>query len=224
MDYTSVSAAPLNFDATLYEGNPVSCASGSSYVTSAVFRLSNGTLRLYPTPTIATSWDPNWGTAFNAIDYSNLTRGPDMPLKPSSGQAVACSNGNPFNPGTITRYDGAGVLNAYINPIIAGEWDPNWGNAVNMDCTGFQAGPAMIVQNVQQMKLKNGQAIQCSGNGPTGFVKANVSRFSNGFLREYPSAAIATSWDPTWGTTLQMVDCTGLTAGPAMALKTRAAF
>lgn len=221
-----------SFNITTFEGQPIFCIAGSpSLPQNAISRLSSGTLRWYPNPSIAGSWDPSYGN-YLSIDCTGLTRGPNMSSKPANGQAFSCdvNSGNPFSdPGAIYRYDGAGVLNWYPNQAIASEWDSNYASPVHINCTGFTAGPVMTIKNVQQ-NLGNGQGVKCSGNAPPGLavpagnVVDAVSRYSNGFLRWYPNPTIASSWDSNWMNNFITIDCTGLGLGPNMAMKTRANF
>jgi hypothetical protein len=41
-------------------------------------------LRHYPNPTIATSWDPDWGTTTQGIDCTGFVQGADMDLEPGA--------------------------------------------------------------------------------------------------------------------------------------------
>jgi uncharacterized integral membrane protein len=54
---------------TLVEGQSYTCG------TDAVFRAVGGVLRLYPTPEIAASWDPNWNTNILTIDCTGVSYG-----------------------------------------------------------------------------------------------------------------------------------------------------
>ena len=60
----------------LTEGQPVKC--GTNYI---VYRYTGGILRAYPNPTIASSWDPNWGSRIITIDCIGATFGADMEMK-----------------------------------------------------------------------------------------------------------------------------------------------
>ena len=50
----------------------------------AVYRVVEGdVLRHYPNPSIASSWDPDWGSTFKKIDCLGLTQGEKMPMNPT---------------------------------------------------------------------------------------------------------------------------------------------
>ena len=62
-------------------GTPVQCTANDvgSGANSAVYRVEAGKkLRHYPNPTIATSWDADWGTTYKKIDCIGFTGGPAM--------------------------------------------------------------------------------------------------------------------------------------------------
>ena len=71
----------------LLEGDSVKCiidATGGKGANTAVYRYENDTLRWYPNPDIAASWNPSWSSAIIAIpDCSKMTVGKDMPMKPN---------------------------------------------------------------------------------------------------------------------------------------------
>ena len=65
-------------------GTPVQCTANDvgSGANSAVYRVEAGKkLRHYPNPTIATSWDADWGTTYKKIDCIGFTQGPAMAHK-----------------------------------------------------------------------------------------------------------------------------------------------
>ena len=193
------------------EGKAVKCTSNppANYPgPDAVMRYNKGTVRHYTNPTVASSWDPNWGTP-QSIDCYGMTVGTDMPMNPNiaDGQAVACSTNAPagYPAGAVCRYSSA-MVQWYPNPPIASSWDPNWGTSwVGIDCTSFQMGSSVI------FNVAEGQAVNCNTNGPAG-QPTGVYRFSQGFLRYYPTPAIASSWDPNWASP-QNIDCYGMTRG-----------
>jgi hypothetical protein len=58
--------------------------------------------------------------------------------------AVICDKGDPLNiPGGVFRVLSSNKIARYPNPPIASSWDPNWGAAVRVDCTGATAAPNM---------------------------------------------------------------------------------
>ena len=64
-------------------GQSISCVINDpgAGLNTAVYRfIGNNTLSWYPNPTIASSWDQNWGKPISA-NCTGLTRGPDMQMK-----------------------------------------------------------------------------------------------------------------------------------------------
>lgn len=58
--------------------------------------------------------------------------------------AVICDKGDPLNiPGGVFRVMSPNTIARYPSPPIASSWDPNWGAAVRVDCTGAKAVPNM---------------------------------------------------------------------------------
>ena len=67
-------------------GTPIQCNANDvgSGVNLAVYRYTGGTeLRHYPNPSIASSWDPDWGSTLKKIDCLGLTQGEKMPMNPT---------------------------------------------------------------------------------------------------------------------------------------------
>ncbi len=197
------------------EGQPVVCHAHNP-IPGAIYRFTNGKLRHYTNPDVANSYEGNWG-AVSSINCANIALGPAMPKKPYVGQSVQCAS-NGFNqPGAVYRYDGAGYLNHYPNPPIAGSWNGHWwADIAHIDCTGFARGPDMPHKSAAHA-YNEGQAIQCSNGGGA------IFRYSSGFLRWYPNPPIASSWDGHWGAFIH-INCDGLTRGPDMPLRVRASF
>jgi hypothetical protein len=57
--------------------------------------------------------------------------------------------------------------------------------------------------------ITEGQAVKCDASGKT------VFRYTDGKLRHYPNPAIASAWDPNWGSP-EVVDCAGIPHGAPM--------
>ncbi|KAJ0411164.1 hypothetical protein ATCC90586_005021 [Pythium insidiosum] len=189
----------------LANGQSVKCDRSEA----AVYRYADGQIRLYPSPDIATSWDPSWGSAI-VIDCSRIPRGPDLPAKLAvparlaEGQPIKCGVRND----EVYRYSG-GQRRWYPSPDIASSWDPNWSKWTVVDCSTIPRGSDMPRR---QLMLAEGQSVKCVGDNVA------VYRFSAGALRLYPSPAIASSWDPNWGSAL-VIDCSQMPRGPDLALK-----
>ena len=108
--------------------------------------IGKGTARWYPSPNIASSWDPNWGK-YDSIDCANMRLGPDMTYNIASkpiGAPIRCiANELRGVNGSIYRNVGESTLSWYPDPDIASSWDPNWGQYSEIDCRGLTLGPAM---------------------------------------------------------------------------------
>ena len=73
----------MSYNATV--GDPVQCTANDvgSGANAAVYRVeADKVLRHYPNPSIATSWDSDWGTTFKKIDCAGFTQGAAMAAKP----------------------------------------------------------------------------------------------------------------------------------------------
>lgn len=188
---------------SLIDGQAVKCDNGPN-----IFRYTNGTIRWYPDPPIAASWDPNWASPI-FIDCSGFRKDVDMPMKLPSpaglpeGQAIKCDINKP----NIYRLTG-GQRRWYPNPDIASSWDSNWYHFVLVDCSGLPLGMDM---DFNLPILAEGQAVKCD-TGP------DIFRFTNGALYLYPDPSIAESWDANWASPV-FVDCTRLPRGPEMWMK-----
>ncbi len=68
---------------TLVEGKSYKCSEGGD----AIYLFKDGKLNGYPTPEIAASWDPAWGSAA-AIPCADVPKGPNMAMKPGAGGAA----------------------------------------------------------------------------------------------------------------------------------------
>jgi WSC domain len=110
-----------------------------------VYRYTGGKKRHYPNPTIASSWDPNWGNSDN-YDCNFIQDGPPMEMNlPKEGASIKC-NGDPIK---VYRYT-EGKRRHYPNPVIAGSWDPNWGNTKNWNCAVIPEGPPMAMKEASK--------------------------------------------------------------------------
>ena len=125
---TAISAPPK-----IIEGQAYTCDG------VGIFRGVNGTLRVYPNPTIAASWDLNWANPIK-LDCSKLERGPPMDMSPSpaliEGHPYTCADGG------VYRAMG-GMLRWYPSPDIASSWDPGWATPIKVDCSTLKKGAPM---------------------------------------------------------------------------------
>ena len=75
------------------EGQAVRCTNeANTNSRNAIYRYTDGHLRHYPNPTIAASWDKNWGNPSN-LDCTNISRGSPMALEPSNVPPSVDRNG-----------------------------------------------------------------------------------------------------------------------------------
>ena len=225
---------------SIKEGTAVKCylnpPSNSRYSSlNNVYRyIGNKTLRMYPEPNIAHSWDPTWMSAIG-IDCKDVTIGSDMKI--IDGAAVKCIANHPTYPGYSVghkyRYTAANkTLRLYPNPDIAASWDPDWMNAIGIDCKDLIIGDNMNNKNVTigpnitigpNMEPLEGTSVKCNSNSlPSNSRYSalhNIYRYiGNKTLRWYPTPEIASSWDPKWNNPLNTVgiDCKDLTIGGDM--------
>ncbi len=122
------------------EGQAVKCNSSSH----AVYRFTNGQIRLYPSSAIATSWDSNW-RRFKVIDCTGIQSGPSMMYNVDllgEGRAVKCNSSSR----AVYRYTN-GKIRRYPSRAIATSWDPNWHRYKVIDCTSIAKGARMPYKN-----------------------------------------------------------------------------
>jgi hypothetical protein len=124
------------------------------------YRYEQGTtMRAFPDPATASTWDPNAATApsTDCLGLKNAgTLGPVTPaMSLIAGQSVNCMAGDPSgesnygysNGGgkTVYRYTGSNTINSYVNPIIAASWNPSWQKSTVTNCTTMSRGPDMAL-------------------------------------------------------------------------------
>ena len=114
------------------EGNSYKCSQSSL----SVYRYTEGELRHYLGPEIASSWDPNWRTNYSVIACDGIPRGFPMTYNAVEGNSYKCSTSS----SKVYRYT-EGELRWYPNPVIASSWDPNWRtNYSVIACDGILRG------------------------------------------------------------------------------------
>jgi hypothetical protein len=148
-----------------------------------------------------------------------------------AGNSVRCSaNDVGGGAGAVYRVDGVtNVLRHYPNPEIAASWDPNYASAESIDCIGFAKGedmeknPAVVAAEAFDARvaaLGDGNPVRCdTADVGAGAGVAVYRTTGTATLRHYPTAEIATSWDPDWATTTQGIDCTGFGLGAPMPME-----
>lgn len=128
------------------EGSSVRCVEDRHKKSKTVYRFTNGEIRGYPNPTVAKSWDPNWGKNTTEIECTNIKRGAPMKMyaPPPEGAPIKCKEN--MNSKTVYRYTN-GQYKPYPSPKIAKSWDPNWSkNVTTVVCTPLKKGPAMALK------------------------------------------------------------------------------
>jgi hypothetical protein len=138
----------------------------------------------------------------------------ELPFIPE-GASVSCNDGS----GMIYRYD-KGVLRHYPSPAVAVTWNPSWDkNIVNlMDAQCRQAIPKGEPMGPNLPAISEGASVRC-GADPA------IYRYEAGSLRNYPSPAIAGSWNPAWNQNvvrLSEAQCTFVPKGEPMTMNVSA--
>jgi len=117
---------------------------------ASTYRYSgNNEMNYYPTPDVASSWNPNWGVTVDAdcstYDFgATLTKNNAANL--SKGNTVTCNSGKEPQGGVrggIYRYVDDNTLRWYSNPSLGSRWEPKWMNPKTIDCTSYVTGAAM---------------------------------------------------------------------------------
>jgi hypothetical protein len=161
---------------------------------SGIYRYSgNNTLNYYPTPEIASSWNPNWGStvdiACNTYKLGDTaTKFNAASLK--NGDAVGCASGKELPngvPGGIYRYVDDNVLRWYPNPDIASAWDPSWSSRIKWsDCTTYKAGEPMT-KLMSSTEVPDVPLFAYVSNGKVMFGSVAESKGANLFSTYYPT-------------------------------------
>jgi len=134
---------------------------------------------------------------------------------PPTGSGVTCkadgtwSNNSPVPPGTVITKSCPTGGSQTAKCKADGSWESDW------QCSG--ASPAASAVNANP-----GEAISCTGYNPKG--EGAIYRYDGDKkMRHYPTADIAGSWDPNWGSGAgRKIDCTGFTLGTDIALQVTA--
>jgi hypothetical protein len=152
-------------------GKSVKCTSNIPTGKSGdtIYRWDGKTLRGYPNPDIANSWDANWESTTN-IDCAGFTVGTNMAAKPDVGKSVKCTSNIPEGKtgDTIYRWDGSN-LRAYPSETIATSWDPTYysGGVLDIDCDGFTVGTNMAINPETQYRYLCNEHNKCLTQGGT---------------------------------------------------------
>jgi len=204
------------------KGASVNCKPGTepSGMPSGIYRYSgNNTLNYYPTPEIASSWNPNWGStvdiACNTYKLGDTaTKFNAASLK--NGDAVGCASGKELPngvPGGIYRYVDDNVLRWYPNPDIASAWDPSWSSRIKWsDCTTYKAGEPMT-KTMSSTEVPDVPLFAYVSNGKVMFGSVAESKGANLFSTYYPTTD--TSCDLNLLKKMCTDDCVGIVHSPA---------
>jgi hypothetical protein len=171
---SAADTAGITAVANMPVGTSVTCSSNGT--TGAFYRyMGNNSIAGYPTPQIAASWNPNWGSNASSIDCGGLTILPNLAMNPSinaptaslpvttnsytgvttAGQAVpigysvSCSVADPLgnSSNAIYKLVADTTISHYPSEAIAASCDPNWQTGANrqIDCTGFALGTDQVM-------------------------------------------------------------------------------
>ena len=112
--------------------------------------MGNGLFRHYPNPTIASSWDPDWGSTYKKLpSCKGVTIGEPMNYNFESTLRAPyqCASDDPLDApnSAVYRNMGNGLFRHYPNPTIASSWDPDWGSTYKKlpSCKGVTIGEPM---------------------------------------------------------------------------------
>ena len=204
-------------------GDAVQCVNDTdgSGTPNMVYRLNeDNSIRHYPNPPVASSWDSDWFLTSKLIDCTDKTIDEEMYVYPSElvdGSALNCldsTDKSDNNPAGYYRFT-KGELRYYVSPSIANTWDPTWPQSPKgVDCTGLKFGQDMAAKP----PVNDGDTIKCQNNSDGSFLPNKVYYFIGDEIRHYPTPDIAFSWNPGWSVGVD-IDCTRLTIGPDMTLK-----
>ena len=209
--------------AQLPKGASVGCKPGTepNGMPTGVYRYSgNNTLQHYPTPEIASSWNPNWGSSvdINCSTYAlgdTVTRLNAASLK--NGDAVGCMQGKELPNGVqggIYRYVEDNVLRWYPNPTIARAWDPSWNQHIKWtDCTTYKSGDPMSSTMESNAIPENVPKFAYVSNGKMVFGSFAESKGANLFSTYY--ATTDTSCDVNLLKKMCTDDCVGILHSPS---------
>lgn len=185
-----------------HEGKSIKCSNSNNI--RAVYRWTNGQLRLYPNPLVALSWNRFWNRILT-INCRGLPVGEPMERKPNSppeGQAIRCTGLGADH--HIYRWTNS-ELRHYPSPAIFASWSGGDSSSMVAYCGGQNVGRPMT-WNVS--RLPEGKSLRCSGS-------RTVYRWTNGELRGYPNRDIFESCDGNWSN-IGNIDCRGLRFGRPM--------
>jgi hypothetical protein len=208
--------------AQLQKGASLGCKPGTEPpgMPRGVYRYSgDNTIQYYPTPEIASSWNPNWGSTveINCSTYKlgdTATKLNTASLK--NGDSVGCVTGKELPNGVqggIYRYVDDNVLRWYPNPTIASAWDPSWHRRIKWtDCTTYKAGEPMT-STMSSNEVPDVPMFAYVSNGSVVFGSLAESKGKNLFSTYY--ATTDTSCDLNLLKKMCTDDCVGILHSPS---------
>lgn len=121
-------------------GSTVQCTQDGKY-----YRFESDELKLYPTPEVANTWNPDWKTNVNSMDCSSLKKGQPLSWKPKplppNGSTIQCYQDKGSN---INYRLENGQYRMYPNRDVAKAWNPTWDKTIEtVDCSGLKKGDPM---------------------------------------------------------------------------------
>lgn len=182
--------------AQLQKGVSVNCKSGTEppNMPGGVYRYSGkNTLQYYPTPEIASSWNPNWGSTVD-IDCSTYKLGDTATTfnaaSFTNGDTVGCMSGKELPNGIqggIYRYVDDNTLRWYPNRHIARAWNKFWASKIKWsNCTTYTAGEHMSSKmESSSVEENNAPRFAYISNGVVVFGSVGESKGSNIFSIQY---------------------------------------
>ena len=115
---------------------------------------------------------------------------------------------------------------------VGSKTDGTWGpwEDTNIPCTGAKLdeiwekqddGTRKLADGYIVSKIPDGTSVQCTTNDLRGREGSVYRVNSDGILDYYPNPSIAETWNPDWNVGIkQIADCTGLTKGKDLEMKT----
>ena len=147
---------------TLLEGKSYKCSEGGD----AIYLFKDGKLNGYPTPEIAASWDPNWGSAA-AIPCANVPKGPNMAMKSGAGGGAGGGAGaRTYQTLANTDYTGQGDIKVVTGDVSACKTQCD----STANCKGFvQTGTTCYLKNasVSTPRYVQGLTYHYTGTAPS---------------------------------------------------------
>jgi hypothetical protein len=184
-------------------GDSVKCSADSG----GILRVTDdNTIRGYPNPDIAASWNSNWNADIKDINCDLYTTGAALDYNWGTPNDLSDAQAQCY----LNRYADVRAAFGYNNIAAAKKhWKDN-GKGEGRDFT-CDNDPGK-----QFDTIPDGRAIRCqSQTGNT----ATYRYVGDKTIRGYPNQGVASSWDPNWASQYTEVDCRDFTIGGNMKTK-----